>query len=120
MISRPPKDGPGERTAKVRVAGVSIEAPVFGSRAQTEKLAERVTERMREFEKKASRIDTQAFAILTALSFAAELHEQIDAADLELSEMKRDHQREVSNLVVQLGNVRTALRKLAEEFAVEQ
>jgi cell division protein ZapA (FtsZ GTPase activity inhibitor) len=119
MTARPPKDGPGERKAKVRVAGVSIDAPVYGSAAQTEKLAERVTERMLEFEKKASRIDTQAFAILTALSFAAELHEQFDAADLERSEMKRDHQREVSDLVVQLEKVQAALRGLTEEFAVE-
>ncbi|MEK7795201.1 MAG: cell division protein ZapA, partial [Candidatus Hydrogenedentota bacterium] len=79
-----------------------------------------VTERMREFEKKAARIDTQAFAILTALSFAAELHEQLDAADLERLEMKREHQSEVSDLMVQLDKVQAALRKLAEEFAVEE
>ena len=60
---------------KVKLAGKTIEVPVYGDSQLTQKLAARVNQRLKEIEQRAQRIDTQAFALETALAFAAELEE---------------------------------------------
>lgn len=60
---------------KVKLAGKTIEVPVYGDSQLTQKLAARVNQRLKEIEERADRIDTQAFALETALAFAAELEE---------------------------------------------
>ena len=62
-----------ENRTKVRIAEKTITVPIYHDRRTTLRLAKRLDERIQEIEKASERIDTQAFALEAALSFAAEL-----------------------------------------------
>ncbi len=66
---------------RVKLAGKTIEVPVYGDSHATQQLAARVNARIKEIEERSGRIDTQAFALEAALAFAAELKAVQEAAD---------------------------------------
>jgi cell division protein ZapA (FtsZ GTPase activity inhibitor) len=74
-------------THRTRIAGLTLDLPVHGDPEETERLAEEVTARVREIEAASTRIDTQAFALKAALSFAAELREAKAAHDADTAEI---------------------------------
>lgn len=67
----------GSDSMEVTVGGVKLVVPVFQDTITTNGIIQRVNDRLAKIEAGAARIDTQAFALQTAVSFAMEL------ADLE-------------------------------------
>lgn len=61
------------QTIRTRIAGTVLDLPLVEDEAYTAQIADKVTERFREIEAASPRIDTQAFALQAAFSFAAEL-----------------------------------------------
>jgi len=77
------------QTHRTSVAGVTIDLPIFQNPETTEQLAQQVTERVREIEASSKRIDTQAFALTAAVSFAAELAQAIKHHDHDIAEVTK-------------------------------
>lgn len=71
----------------VKVAGVGIKVPVYEDRKTTLDLVQRVEARVQEIERQSKRIDTQAFALLAAVSFAREVAEVQQARNCDDQEM---------------------------------
>lgn len=92
-----------QQTHKTTVAGVALALPVFDTPENTEELAQRVTERMREIEAGSHKIDTQAFALTAAVSFAAEL-----------AVARKDHEREMADVIKALSAILVRLDELLE------
>lgn len=89
---------------RVEVGGVKLALPVFQDRETTLRIVEEVNKRLAEIESESQRIDTQAFALEAAFSFAAQ------AAELE-----QHKQRETSEVLVSLTKLSESLRALLEE-----
>lgn len=74
-------------TVRTRIAGTVLDLPVVQDEAHTAAIADKVTERFREIEAASPRIDTQAFALQAAFSFAAELERISTERDEETREL---------------------------------
>lgn len=59
---------------RIEIAGVTITVPVYGDVMHTRRLAAEVTRRISQIEQQSTKVDTQAFALAAALSFAADLN----------------------------------------------
>lgn len=90
-----------------KVAGVTVPVPVYQDEKTTTDLIEMVNERVREIENQSTRIDTHAFALLAALSFAAELHEA-----------RQQREREVRDILKTLRKITEALRRLTRDYNI--
>ncbi|MBI5093212.1 MAG: cell division protein ZapA [Candidatus Hydrogenedentes bacterium] len=64
-----------DHTMSVTVGGVKIPVPVYEDAISTNAVVQEVNARLADIEANATRIDTQAFALQTAVSFAVELTE---------------------------------------------
>jgi len=62
-----------KETMNVTVGGVKLTVPVFEDAVTTHGIIQQVGERLAAIEASAARIDTQAFALQTAVSFAMDL-----------------------------------------------
>jgi len=93
-------------THRTKVAGVTIDLPVFKDPDTTEQLASQVTERIREIEASSKRIDTQAFALTAAVSFAAEL-----------AQAKKDHDADTAEITKALSVILARLDQLIQGYA---
>ena len=60
-------------TIKVQLGRFPLEVPVLDDPQTTLELVEQVNERLKEIENQGGRVDTTAYALKTALSFAADL-----------------------------------------------
>lgn len=92
-------------TRPKKVAGVTLPVPIYGDEATTDELIRRVNERVKLIESGSDRIDTQAFALLAAVSFAEEAR-----AERALRETQQ------ADLVRSLRKVTEALRSLFRDF----
>ncbi len=90
---------------KVQIGGKSIHVPVYRDRETTLRLVRRVNERLKAIEADSDRIDTQAFALEAALSFAAEL----DAAEA-------DMEAEQTEIFNELDRLSKTVDKLVREY----
>ena len=90
---------------KVKLAGKTIEVPVFGDSQLTQKLAARVNARIKEIEQRADRIDTQAFALEAALAFAAELET-----------VREESEADRKAVYAELDRLSRSVEKLIREF----
>lgn len=93
---------------RVEVGGVKLTVPVFQDRETTLGIVEQVNQRLAEIESKSQRIDTQAFALEAAFSFAAR------AAELE-----QNTRRETSEVLVSLTRLSASLKALLDEAPAE-
>lgn len=69
-------------TMQVKLGGKTVTVPVFRDEIKTLRIVDQVNQRLQEIEDGSSRIDTQAFALQTAYTFAVELahaEAQLDA-----------------------------------------
>jgi cell division protein ZapA (FtsZ GTPase activity inhibitor) len=71
----------------VTIGNARLTVPVVRDIPTTQRLAAKVTERLRDIEKRSSRIDTVAFALEAAFSFAADLEEEKLARNEEQAEI---------------------------------
>lgn len=90
---------------KVKLGGKSLEVPVYRDMRATQKLIERLNQRLKEIETAGGRIDTQAFALEAAYTFAAEAQRLHDDVEAERHEM-----------VKELDRLSKAIDKLVREF----
>jgi cell division protein ZapA (FtsZ GTPase activity inhibitor) len=77
------------KQVRLKIGGKAVDAPVFEDVHTTRELAKKVTERLAEIEKASNRIDTQAFALIAAMSFAQEAEAMAKAQEAETEEMLR-------------------------------
>lgn len=94
-------------TLKKKVAGLTLNVPIYVDEATTDELVRKVTERIKQIEQESERVDTQAYAVLAALAFAAELRAEQD--------LREQHE---ADLLRSLRKVTEALRSLARDFYV--
>ena len=99
---------PPETLVEVILANRRVAVPVIGDEENTRRLAEIVNERLRTVEADSDRVDTQIFALKTALYLAADL-----------DQIEDDRAEENRQLVKALSAVADALRELAEELEVD-
>ena len=92
-------------TLEINVAGTKLTVPLYGDPVTTRRIVKLVNERIKAIEKKSKRIDTQAFALLTAISFAAEN-----------AEAARQQSHETAELVASLGDLASSLKSLLDDF----
>jgi len=93
---------------QAEVAGKTIEVPVYGDRERTLDLVRRVTARFKAIESESDRIDTQAFALRTALSFAADL-----------ANAEAEHQAEQEDVFRRLEELGKRVDALVREYRIE-
>ena len=96
-----------EREIKARIAGKTITVPVYRDRRTTLRLIQRLNQRIQEIEKESDRIDTQAFALQAALSFAAEL-----------TEIEAEQEEETTQVFNDLDNLSKTLEHLLNEYGI--
>ncbi len=60
---------------EVALGRMPLKVPVIGDKATTLRVADRVNARLAEIEKQSDRVDSHAFALLAAMTFAAEIEE---------------------------------------------
>ncbi len=94
-----------KETILIKVAGTTLHVPIYGDAAATSEIVEQVTNRFREIEASSDRIDTQAFALLTAVSFAAALADEQAAA-----------QEDTKDILVALARIQQSLQDLLEDL----
>ena len=90
-------------THRTKVAGVTLDLPIHLDPDTTEGLASQVTQRVREIEASSTRIDTQAFALTAAVTFAAEL-----------AQTKTDNDRSIAEVIKALSAILGKLDDLIE------
>lgn len=76
-----------EDFVQARVAKVNLRLPIYRDRQTTLSIADEVTARVAEMEAEAGRIDSQAFALQAAFAYAAELHAEKAARDVDTREL---------------------------------
>ena len=79
------------KDTRLKIAGKTVNVPVFEDVHTTRELAKHVSERIAEVEKAADRIDTQAFALITAMSFAHEAVTLAKEQESDTEELLRRH-----------------------------
>lgn len=94
---------------EVRLGGIRLTVPVYQDPHTTKKLVADVNQRIKAIEKRSKRIDTQAFALQAALSFAAELEKT--------KSLKED---ETKDTLIELDHLSKSLQKLVTEFALPE
>ncbi|MFO7974822.1 MAG: cell division protein ZapA [Candidatus Hydrogenedentota bacterium] len=93
-------------THRTKVAGVTIDLPIFDDVDTTEQLANLVTERVREIEASSNKIDTQAFALAAAVSFAADL-----------AHAQKEHDRDTAEITKALSSILARLDQLIQMYS---
>ncbi len=89
------------KDTRLKIAGKTVNVPVFEDVHTTRELAKRVSQRIAEVEMVADRIDTQAFALITAMSFA---HESVTLA--------KEQESDTEELLRRLDDLSKRLRTL--------
>ncbi len=72
---------------EVKIGRVSLQIPVYGTEDATLRIVHELNERLKRVEAESDRIDTQAFALKVAASFAAEADDLREQADQEKREL---------------------------------
>lgn len=92
-------------TIEVKLAGRRLVVPVVGDETTTRQAAEWVNERLRHIEDESTRVDTQVFALRSALHFAAEL-----------VQLREEAEQDNRQLIKALDSIASALRGLVDEL----
>jgi len=100
---------------EVTVGRVPLKVPAVIDVATTLRVAEEVNARLKEVEGRGGRIDTYAFSLLTAMSFAAELEKTRRTLAAERKENAREREQETRDLLAVLTTIREGLRAILEK-----
>lgn len=73
IVDPPDPNGTCNETIQVRLGGVSLTVPLYQNEEDTQRLAKEINDRLKEIESKATRVDSQAFALRLAYSYALEI-----------------------------------------------
>jgi len=90
---------------RVSVGGINISVPILKDEKTTLKIIDDVNDRIEEIESSTSRVDSQAFAIMAAVSFATELQQ-----------LKLAQQAENKEIAVALDSISNTMQAILEEF----
>ena len=85
-------------TLRVTLGRTTLDVPVYVDEETTRALVERVNDRIAELEAHAKRIDSTAINLLTAFSFAADLHSAQEEHDQDTHEVTRALERLIDTL----------------------
>ena len=90
---------------EVRLGGIRLTVPIYRDHDTTKRIVAEVNKRIRDIEKRSKRIDTQAFALQAALSFATEL-----------DKTKALQEDDTKDTLLELNHLSKSLQKLVTEF----
>ena len=96
------------RTIDVTIAGARLIVPAYLGEAETRKLAAEVSRRIRDIETESETIDTHAFALKAALSFAADLVQS-----------EEDQKEDSKDILLALDALSDGLRNVLDQFGNE-
>jgi cell division protein ZapA (FtsZ GTPase activity inhibitor) len=103
-----------------------LKVPILVDRDTTQRIAAKVNARLAEIERNSERVDTQAFALLAAMSFAmeaeqtrlvsaAQVEEAQDALAGERQTLREESQRETRDVLVELDRIAESLKTLPKK-----
>lgn len=90
-----------DHTMEVQVGNLNLKIPIYMDENTTRLLVQRVNQRLREIERQSTKIDSHAFALQAALSFAAEAEDR-----------KLDSDEDSRELMAQLDQMNESLEDL--------
>ena len=93
------------KTVNARIAGIQLDVPLYTDEERTRQIIQIVADKLQEIESASTRIDTQVFALLAAIAFAAQLDDQLQHAE-----------RDQRELVKALHGVLESIRKLINQL----
>jgi len=96
------------RRIQVQLGKAKILVPVCEDEETTRAIAERVTARLKQIEEESDRIDTHAFALQTAFSFATEVHA-----------LRGDSEQDTREITLALDKIATRLKEIVAKSEQE-
>ena len=96
-----------EELIRVKIANATLQVPVYIDKATTLQIAEEISKRFKDIEEESVRIDTQAFALHAAFTYAIEKHA--------LEQQQDDDNR---TMVKALDKITTRLDDLTDRFTL--
>ena len=94
---------------EIVVGRIRMKAPLIGDEATTKQIAEQVNARLQEIEGQSDRLDSLEFALLAAMSFAAELEMGKRAVAEERAQLAESSAEATKELFGQLETIAQAL-----------
>ena len=94
---------------EVVVGRVPLNVPIVIDKKTTLEIADEVNARLERIEDESGRIDTRAFALLAAISFAAELEQ-----------VQRERKDETREILLKLDEICDALEAALDEYQPQQ
>ena len=101
-------DSRNDNTIQVKLGGRTVDVPVYKDKDSTLTLVKKVNDRLKDIEAKSVRIDTQAYALEAALSFAMEAMQHDD-----------EKQENTRDLLVELDALEKELTRLIQEHSID-
>jgi len=95
---------------EVTVGNIPLKVGLVIDEKTTRKVAQKVNARLEEIESQSARIDTREFALMAAVSFAAEFEQANRAFAQQLERIKADTAQETRDILVALDALLEALR----------
>lgn len=96
-----------KKTIQVQLAGATLTVPIYENEQTTREIVDQVNARLKEIEAHSPRVDTQAFALQAAASFAAEL-----------AQARKENASDTREILLTLNRIHEDLRSVLDELEV--
>jgi len=101
-----------DETIEAVVGGMRLRVPVIVDAETTQSVVDRVNERLKQIQSQSTRIDTYAFSVLAAVSFAGEVEELTRRSENAQRQADKERDQETRELLSALGDINKALRNV--------
>lgn len=103
-----------DKLIEVTVGRVRLKVPVMHDKNTTLRMARAVNARLEEIEKRSPSIDSHAFALEAAMSFAAELEQASHEFDAEKAGLIEQQNQDTRDILIALNKISEGLENLLE------
>jgi len=105
-----------ENAVEITLGRIPMRVPIIVDSQTTQRIAKQVNERITKIEQESNRGDTYEFALLTALTFAAELEQAQRTHHEEVKELVRTKEHEERELLLALSKINESIRAIVREI----
>lgn len=105
-----------DETIEAVVGGMRLRVPIIVDAETTQSIVDRVNERLKQIQSQSTRIDTYAFAVLAAVSFAGEAEELTRQREIEHKQADKERDQETRELLSALGDINKGLRNVLRKI----
>ena len=109
-----------DETMEVTVGRVRLKIPVIQDAQTTNRIVHAVNKRIDEIERRSHSVDTHAFALEAAISFAAQLDQANQETELERKETRHESEQDAKEMLLALTKINESLGALLETLQEEQ